>query len=90
MNPAAAQVGSDRVLPSLMRKAGYETFHAGKGGNEFSQAMAAFDTNLIMDDHGPDLRRGSSERHADAAINFLKQHDKAKPFYMYIAPPSAA
>jgi len=87
MNPAAAQVGSDRLLPSLMRKAGYETFHAGKGGNEFIQAMAAFDTNLIMDDHGPDLRRGSSERHADAAINFLKQHDKGKPFYMYIAPP---
>jgi len=33
------------------------------------------------------LRRGSSERHADAAVKFLNERDKSKPFYIYLAPP---
>lgn len=74
-------------LPAVIKAAGYETWHCGKAGNEFQAGIRAFDTNLVMDDHGPDLRRGSSERHADAAIKFLASRDQSKPFYIYLAPP---
>jgi arylsulfatase A-like enzyme len=72
----------------VLSRAGYETFHVGKGGNEFTAGLAAFDTNLLHNDSTVDLRRGSSERHADATIAFLKQRPAdAKPFYVYFAPP---
>src|SRR6187401_605500 len=75
-------------LPKVLSAAGYTTFHVGKGGNEFTAALAAFDTNLVMDDRSEALRRGSSERHADATITFLKERTGAsKPFYIYFAPP---
>ncbi len=75
------------TLPKVLSSAGYETFHVGKGGNEYPVALNAFDTNLCMDDNTPELRRGSSERHADAAIKFLKERSKDRPFYIYFAPP---
>lgn len=74
-------------LAEVLKTAGYRTFHVGKGGNEYTAGIDAFDINLVMDDRGEDLRRGSSERHADAAIAFLEERDPSKPFYMYIAPP---
>lgn len=74
------------TLPRVLSAAGYETFHAGKGGNEFKTGIEAFDTNIVMDDRGPE-RRGSSERHADAAIKFLSERKRDKPFYIYLAPP---
>jgi len=74
-------------LAKVMGRAGYETWHCGKGGNEYSVGLKAFETNLIMDDHTPDLRRGSSERHADAAIKFLQERKTDRPFFMYLAPP---
>src|SRR5206468_2435746 len=64
------------TLPRVMSRAGYETFHVGKGGNEYTTGLKAFDTNLVMNDPTPDLRRGSSERHADATIKFLREHKK--------------
>ncbi|MCE9610359.1 MAG: sulfatase-like hydrolase/transferase [Chthoniobacter sp.] len=78
---------ADRSLPKVMSRAGYETWHCGKGGNEYTVGVRAFDTNLLMDDHSPDLRRGSSERHADAAVKFLRERQTEKPFYIYLAPP---
>src|SRR3954452_10048559 len=33
-------------LPKVIGAAGYETWHMGKGGNEFKPGLAAFDTNL--------------------------------------------
>jgi arylsulfatase A-like enzyme len=75
------------VLPGVIRAAGYETFHVGKGGNEYTAGIEAFDKNIVMDDHTPVLRRGSSERHADAVIKFLNKRDTTKPFYIYMAPP---
>lgn len=74
-------------LAAVLRDAGYQTFHAGKGGNEYTAGIAAFDRNIVLDDRGPDRRRGSSERHADAAIRFLAERETNRPFYMYIAPP---
>ena len=56
----------------------------GKGGNEYTDGLRAFDTNLL-DDKGD--RAGSSRRHGDAAVKFLRERDAAKPFYIYLAPP---
>lgn len=79
---------ASQSLPKVLSAAGYETFHVGKGGNEFTAGLNAFDTNLVMNDSSVELRRGSSERHADAAIKFLqKRAGAAKPFYLYFAPP---
>lgn len=75
------------LLPRVMASAGYQTFHVGKGGNEFKPGIEAFERNVVLDDRGPELRRGSSGRHADAVIAFLGGRDKAKPFYVYLAPP---
>lgn len=77
----------EKSLPKVMSRAGYETWHCGKGGNEYTVGLNAFDTNLRMDDHEPDQRRGSSERHADAAIDFLSKRSNDRPFYIYLAPP---
>ena len=74
-------------LPRILSAAGYRTFHVGKGGNEFKVAIEAFDQNIVYDDHGAELRRGSSERHADAVVKFLNTHDQSRPFYIYLAPP---
>ncbi len=82
---------ASQSLPRVLGRDGYVTFHVGKGGNEFTAGLAAFDTNLLFDDHPVELRRGSSERHADAAIEFLRERagaaGGAKPFYLYFAPP---
>ncbi len=85
--PKPAGGDAEKSLPKVMSRAGYETWHCGKGGNEYTTGLNAFDTNLIMDDHTVDLRRGSSERHADAAIKFLQTRKTDKPFYIYLAPP---
>lgn len=74
-------------LPLRIKSAGYETWHCGKSGNEYGPGIQAFDTNLAMDDRAPELRRGSSRRHADAAIAFIQGRDRSRPFYIYLAPP---
>lgn len=74
------------TLPKVLSAAGYETFHVGKSGNEFKTGIESFDTNLVMDDRSAE-RVGSSERHASAAIKFLSERKKEKPFYIYLAPP---
>lgn len=96
-NGRDATADASQSLPKVLSRAGYATFHAGKGGNEFTAALAAFDTNLLMNDPSPEQRRGSSERHADATIKFLRERSSAsantsrassaKPFYIYFAPP---
>jgi arylsulfatase A-like enzyme len=74
-------------LPAVLRTAGYDTFHVGKGGNEYSVGLKAFDTNIVMDDRTVLKRRLSSASHADAVIRFLKERQSSKPFYIYFAPP---
>jgi arylsulfatase A-like enzyme len=91
-------VAATHSLPRVLSAAGYATFHVGKGGNEFTAGLNAFDTNLVMDDHAVEQRRGSSARHADATIAFLQSRSAPaaatspaaapqKPFYIYFAPP---
>jgi arylsulfatase A-like enzyme len=86
-NGRAKDADASHSLAKMLSAAGYETFHVGKGGNEFTAGLNAFDTNLLMNDSTPELRRGSSERHADATLKFLKEREKEKPFYIYFAPP---
>ena len=92
-NGRDANADATNSLPKVLSRAGYTTFHVGKGGNEFTAGLNAFDTNLVMNDSSAELRRGSSERHADATIVFLKSRaaagaaTPAKPFYIYFAPP---
>lgn len=77
-------------LPSTLRAAGYQTWHMGKGGNEYSAGLRAFDTNIVDDAKGKseaDSRAFASRRLADKAVEFLRSRDQARPFYMYLAPP---
>jgi arylsulfatase A-like enzyme len=81
-------VDASQTLPKVMSRAGYETFHVGKDFAEFTAALKAFDTSVTADDMTPELRRGTSERTADAAIKFLAGRSaESRPFYIYFAPP---
>jgi len=71
------------LLPVVFNEAGYVTFHCGKPGNACTFANAAFQTNIPLNKRTVD----SATDMADHAIAFLKQHDPAKPFFMYLAPP---
>jgi len=77
-------------LPSVIKAAGYDTWHMGKGGNEFKAGIQAFDVNILDEGkgQGPETGRAfASKRHADKAVAFLKSRDKSRPFYIYLAPP---
>ncbi|HEY1380315.1 MAG TPA: sulfatase-like hydrolase/transferase [Gemmataceae bacterium] len=71
------------LLPKVMAGAGYVTWHCGKSGNASPFGNAAFQTNIIIDRRVPT----TSQECADKAIAFLKSHDAARPFFMYLAPP---
>ena len=81
------ELDASTLLPRVIAAAGYQTFHVGKGGNEFTPGLQSFGQNITMNDHAPDQRRGSSERHADAVLKFLDERERNKPFYVYLAPP---
>ncbi len=71
------------LLPVLLNEAGYETFHSGKAGNACTFSNASFHTNIETRKHDVN----SATEHADNAIRFLRAHDGAKPFFIYLAPP---
>jgi arylsulfatase A-like enzyme len=73
-------------LPKILSAAGYDTFHVGKGGNEFKAGLASFDTSILMNDPEIEERRLASRDHADATIQFLKNRNASSPFYVYFAP----
>ena len=78
-------------LATLLKSAGYETWHLGKRGNEYRPAMQVFDTSQIDDGQGEGEqgnRAFSSRRYADRTIAFLQKRDAAKPFYLYLGPPA--
>ncbi|SER58596.1 sulfatase-like hydrolase/transferase [Pedobacter rhizosphaerae] len=80
---------ADQCLPKVMEHAGYQTWHFGKGGNEFTAGIEAFQTSTVDEGRG-DQRPGSSRRMADQTISFIKSRNTskaAKPFYIYLAPP---
>lgn len=83
-NPRSAEAPPGvTVLPTLLRQAGYVTFHCGKIGNSCRFGNAAFDVNIEMKGRTAE----SATKNANQAIHFLRSHDGNRPFFMYLAPP---
>ncbi len=67
--PKPREGNPEVTLPRVIRSAGYETFHMGKGGNEYTTGLNAFDTNLLDDKGVQSAGRGrdrSQVPHASA------------------------
>jgi arylsulfatase A-like enzyme len=90
IGPPAKDVPGTTPLPTVLKRAGYETWRMGKYGNEYFAAARAFDTNIDDSAQGEGeagSRAFASRRLADRAIQHLKSRDRTKPFYLYLAPP---
>lgn len=71
------------LLPVAMREVGYVTFHCGKRGNACKYGNDAFDISIEMEGRTAE----SATENAEHALKFIKEHDPAEPFFMYLAPP---
>ncbi|MFM8274699.1 MAG: sulfatase-like hydrolase/transferase [Gemmata sp.] len=70
------------TLPAMFEGAGYVTLHVGKPGNSFRVAHQRFGKNVeIAHQNAP-----TAAKCADAVIDFVKNHDDKKPFFVYLAP----
>ena len=71
-------------LPKVLEQAAYETFYVGKPGNTFLPAIQEFnhiDTSIEHDEIE------ASKTDVNFVIDFLKNRDKEKPFFVHLAPP---
>ncbi len=84
---AKPPAGPEALFATTMADAGYETFHLGKRGNSYLAGMQAFQTCLYTEQIGADNHETSSEKCADRVISFLRDRQKTKPFFAYLAPP---
>ncbi|MFB3826649.1 MAG: sulfatase-like hydrolase/transferase [Bryobacteraceae bacterium] len=78
--------GNMPLLPKAFERAGYLTYHNGKKSNTYVPASEAFQKTV----YAPvevEVREQSSEVLADAAIEYIRGCDPAKPFFAYLAPP---
>ncbi len=90
IGPPSKNIPGTTPLPTVLKGAGYDTWRMGKYGNEYFAAAQAFDFNINDNGQGEgeaENRAFASRRLADRAIDYLKQRDRTKPFYMYLAPP---
>jgi arylsulfatase A-like enzyme len=73
-------------LPRAFNEAGYQTYHYGKRGNTPQAIQANFQVNKYL---GNDQQERSSgvpgKEIADAAIGFLNERARDRPFLMYLA-----
>jgi len=84
VNASAAKSYDGPMLPTVFAAAGYATLHVGKHGNSFPPAHQAFDRTINI----PQNTEDTSQRSADAVIDFLRAHKGDKPFFIYLAPPT--
>ncbi len=70
------------TLGKTFRNAGYATLCVSKPGNSFRAAHEHFETVV----HIPHVKAETNQRCADAVLDFLKQSDSKKPFFVYFAP----
>jgi len=75
------------LLAHAMQAAGYETFHMGKGGNECTPGIEAYETNIVRNDHKPEERIHSSQVYGDTLVKYLRKRKWDRPFFIYLAPP---
>ena len=90
IGPPAKEVPGTTPLPTVLKRAGYDTWRMGKYGNEYFAGARAFDVNIDDSAQGEGetgSRAYASRRLADRAIQHLKSRDRTKPFYLYLAPP---
>ena len=73
-------------FPTALNEAGYETYHHGKKGNTDTQVHKFFTHTHYLDGDGDRTSGFPCKTLADDAIAFLKTRDKAKPFFIYLAP----
>ncbi len=78
--------GGMPLLPKAFEAAGYATYHYGKRSTTYVPASEAFQ-KVRYAPIAPEVRAEASEAMADAALEFLRRHDSAKPFFIYLAPP---
>jgi arylsulfatase A-like enzyme len=72
-------------LPRSMNEAGYVSYHHGKRGNTDQEVHRSFTHSHYLND-GQVRRSGHpGEVVANDAINFLRERNKDKPFFMYLA-----
>ena len=72
--------------PKTFREAGYETYHYGKRGNGPTGIYHDFEhEKYLVDETAERLSGRPGKEIADAAITFLKTHDKTRPFFAYLA-----
>jgi len=75
--------GDFPTFPKAMKQAGYVTYHVGKRGNTDQLVHKQFDHSTYVE-RSPEPGKPL----ADLAIAHLRQHDRSKPFFLYLAGPA--
>jgi len=75
--------GDFPTFPKAMKQAGYVAYHVGKRGNTDQFAHKHFDHSTYVE-RSPEPGKPL----ADRAIAHLREHDRSKPFFMYLAGPA--
>ncbi len=73
-------------FPRSMRSAGYQTYHHGKRGNTPHEIHKDFEISHYLHNDQEERRSGYPGKEiADDAIAFLKERDRSRPFFAYLA-----
>lgn len=76
------------VMSTVLKAAGYETFHYGKDGNVYRPASRAFDQSYFFPNHPvKPWTWKQSDEYADKTIEYLRDPARAqRPFFIFLAP----
>jgi len=77
--------GNDPNFPVSMNQAGYVTYHHGKRGNTALEIQAKFEHNHYLNEGKERVSGQPGKAIVDAAIEFLRTKNDARPFFMYLA-----
>jgi arylsulfatase A-like enzyme len=72
-------------FPTVMKAAGYETYHHGKRGNTSPAIQALFDHDKYVNDNEDRTSGEPGQTIVDEAIAFLKVRKSDQPVFMYLA-----
>jgi len=73
-------------FPRSMREAGYLTYHHGKKGNTCPVIQKDFEIERYLTNDQKEREGGYPGKEvADAAVSFLREYKKERPFFMYLA-----